>query len=938
MTAADVLVLEPGRVLEVVEGDVLVFVQEGDGPRCPLLTLRAGEQAVGAAVRGDARIFLTGLPGTRVQEFTLSERPEVSWKGVFEEWIYRLGDAGRGDRWADRVIAPHGSSLRCAPGELISTSTDSVPLADRSVQGWLKVTSGSARWCGVAGADIGPLDPAVPVTRGIWVTSGLRCFISDAQAPEDAGDWQRALDLVATCAALSALAHAGEDRDRRLSRLAARQVRAQIETQDAIDLMASAVVGTVVRPVGDGGSGEASLAAAELVLRASGIEVPEDAREQVARDVEAGRLLVEAIAQACTARARKIDLAPRWWLSEGPALLGSRRDGTAVALLTRGRGRVLIDPASPDDVIEITSEVAEDLSASATEFVPSLPSGRQTLRTLFGLATRGAKADVAVIMTLTVFVGLASFVTPIVFGAITASFGSMSIANLLALLGVLTIVLAATTAWRYVRSLALLRVRIRGMAIASGAVWDRMMRLRANWHEERTLGTRITQAGAVTLAAMTVPDAVILALLDSFIVLGSLAAVATTNSSLLLTLGILLILQVAFGLMLDKAIAKRVRARVRASSEANGRLVETLRAVNRLRISGAESRAMRRWAQLQAIYIRADISLRRITLAQGLLLGMWPLLTIIAMVTVTAASGATYAEFITAQTAAGIATASISAALMAANSLLSARATLRELDDVLEAEPEGRGSGAAAGRLQGGLEVKDLVFRYTPGGPPVLNGITFSISPGEHVAIVGGSGCGKTTLMRVLLGLENPESGTITVDGRDLASLDQPSVRRQVGCVLQSSSLLPGAIVANVDMGRGLTRDQVWQALDAAAVGNDIRAMAMGLDTPVVDGGGTVSGGQKQRILIARALAGSPRMLILDEATSALDNVTQGIVVETLDRLRLTRIVVAHRLSTIRNADRIIVLDQGIVVEEGTYDELMELDGQFADLARRQLA
>ena len=192
--------------------------------------------------------------------------------------------------------------------------------------------------------------------------------------------------------------------------------------------------------------------------------------------------------------------------------------------------------------------------------------------------------------------------------------------------------------------------------------------------------------------------------------------------------------------------------------------------------------------------------------------------------------------------------------------------------------------------------------------------------------------------MRVLLGLESPQSGTITVDGRDLASLDQPSVRRQVGCVLQSSSLLPGTVYDNVDMGRALPRSVVWEALDAACVGDDVRAMGLKLDTPVVDGGGTVSGGQRQRILIARALAGSPRMLVLDEATSALDNVTQAIVVETLDRLRLTRLVVAHRLSTIRGADRIIVLDRGRVVEEGPYEDLMALDGIFADLARRQLA
>ena len=937
LTAVDLLELAPGETLDVISGDVIVFVQDGDGPRCPMLTLRAGDRAVGARVPARGQVFMTGLPGTSVEIVPLGQ-DSLHGTDCLVEWIYRLNEAGRGDRWADRVIAPSGSALRCAPGESVSTSADSVPLADRSIQGWLRITSGSARWCGVPGADIGPLDVPLPVTRGVWVTSGLRCFVSDGPAPQTMEEWQAAVDLVTRCVALAALERSEAEQAQRGRRLAARQAAMQGETLEAIDTLVAPVVGDVVRPVPVGTSHEAGVVAAEIVLRASGMAVPENLREGIVADLAAGRSLPDSIAAACTARARSIDLPSRWWSVEGPPLLGYRTDGRAVALLASARGRVMVDPAAPNERVPVTPELAAGVRPAAYEFVPVLPAAPQSLRGLLRLATQGSGNDVAVVLALTVFLGLASFVTPIVFGSITASFGTISLASLFALLGVLTIVLGATTLWRYVRGLALLRVRVRGTAIAAGAMWDRLMRLRANWHESRTLGARMTQAGAVTMAAGTVPDATILALLDSFIIFGSLAAVATTNSALLVTLVVLLICQVAIGLLLDHAVASRVRERVRTSSEANGRLVETLRAVNRLRISGAESRALRRWAQLQAHYVRADISLRRVTVMQGLVLGLWPLVTVIAIVAVTAASGATYAEFITAQTAAGMATASVTAAILAVNGLLSGRATLRELDDVLEAEPEGRGTGASVGRLNGGLDLQDLVFRYTPQGPAVLDGVSLSISPGEHVAIVGGSGCGKTTLMRVLLGLEVPESGTIMVDGRDLTSLDQPSVRRQVGCVLQSSSLLPGTIVQNVDMGRGLTREQIWQALDAAAVGDDVRAMGLGLDTPVVDGGGTISGGQRQRILIARALAGDPRMLVLDEATSALDNVTQGIVVETLDRIRLTRIVVAHRLSTIRHADRIVFLDAGRIVEEGDYEHLMERDGQFAELARRQLA
>jgi ABC-type bacteriocin/lantibiotic exporter with double-glycine peptidase domain len=261
---------------------------------------------------------------------------------------------------------------------------------------------------------------------------------------------------------------------------------------------------------------------------------------------------------------------------------------------------------------------------------------------------------------------------------------------------------------------------------------------------------------------------------------------------------------------------------------------------------------------------------------------------------------------------------------------------LRKAEPTLTTVPEGGGEGQQPGRLSGAVEVRDLVLRYAPGLPPALDHVNLSVAPGEHVAIVGPSGCGKTTLMRAVLGLEEPESGVISVDNKDMSMLDRVAVRRQIGSVLQSSTLLPATIRENVAMGRTMTREQVWAALQEAAVKADVQQLAMGLDTPVSDGGGTLSGGQRQRILIARALAGTPRMLVLDEATSALDDLTQAQVVAALEDLRITRIVVAHRLSTIRKADRIVVMEAGRVVDEGTYSELLSRPGLFADLVARQ--
>lgn len=445
------------------------------------------------------------------------------------------------------------------------------------------------------------------------------------------------------------------------------------------------------------------------------------------------------------------------------------------------------------------------------------------------------------------------------------------------------------------------------------------------------------QSTAVNLAAGGLPDQAIIGLLDTVAILGSLAAVATTNPPLLVAMTVLVAVQLVVNAWFVRRGAVLTAQRVNASADANGRLMETLGAVNRLKVSGAEERAFKRWAQMHARLTSADLNLRRLSAYQTIVLGAWPLVGLIVIVAVSAASDASFGDFVTAQTAAGLASATLAMAALSGSALLNSRTVLAKVEPVLAATPEGFGDGVNPGTISGGISVNDIVFRYEPGGPAVLDGVSFQVQPGEHVAIVGPSGCGKTTLMRILLGLEDPESGVIAVDGKDMASLDRPSVRRQIGCVLQSSTLLPGPIRENVDMGRGLTSSEIWEALAAASVADDVRQMGLGLDTPVVDGGGTISGGQRQRVLLARALAGSPRMLLLDEATSALDNVTQAVVIEFLENLRLTRIVVAHRLSTIRTADRIIVMAGGQVTQHGTYDELMAQPGHFRDLAERQL-
>ena len=191
--------------------------------------------------------------------------------------------------------------------------------------------------------------------------------------------------------------------------------------------------------------------------------------------------------------------------------------------------------------------------------------------------------------------------------------------------------------------------------------------------------------------------------------------------------------------------------------------------------------------------------------------------------------------------------------------------------------------------------------------------------------------------MRLLLGFEKPDYGDIFYDGKNLKALDETSLRRKIGTVLQSGEIFQGTIFSNITVsGTDLTEEDAWEAAEIAGIADDIRRMPLKMNTPLPDGGRGVSGGQKQRLLIARAIVSKPSVILFDEATSALDNVTQKAVSDAIGEMPCTRVVIAHRLSTIKNCDRILCLDKGHIVEEGTYEELISHNGFFSKLVNRQ--
>jgi ABC-type bacteriocin/lantibiotic exporter with double-glycine peptidase domain len=369
-------------------------------------------------------------------------------------------------------------------------------------------------------------------------------------------------------------------------------------------------------------------------------------------------------------------------------------------------------------------------------------------------------------------------------------------------------------------------------------------------------------------------------------------------------------------------------------------VLQLVSGITKLRMAGAENRAFTRWgndfAEMRTRMLASKKISNRFTvfLSGYEALAMAAVFMVIAVGSKETSSTGNFLAFVAAFTMFMGAILQVARAIIQCFNIVP---LVSFTGPILAAQPEVDSSKADPGCLSGNIEIVNVSFRYERSGPKILDSLSINIRPGEFIALVGPSGCGKSTLMKLLLGFERPEAGGIYYDSRDLRNLDMQAVRRQIGVVLQTGRLMPGSLYENIRGPTDATVDDAWEAARMAGIEADIRAMPMGLHTMLTEGSSTLSGGQVQRLLIARALVGKPRILLFDEATSALDNRTQAVVTESLSRLNVTRIAIAHRLSTVMDATRIYVLDGGKIAEMGSYSELMAKNGIFAGLAKRQL-
>ena len=382
---------------------------------------------------------------------------------------------------------------------------------------------------------------------------------------------------------------------------------------------------------------------------------------------------------------------------------------------------------------------------------------------------------------------------------------------------------------------------------------------------------------------------------------------------------------------------KITRQQMEYASKERGMSYQLISGVQKIRLSGAERRAFARWGKLYAKEAKLQYDPPMFLKVSAVITMAISLVGTMVMYAAAVKSGVSVAEYYAFNSAYGMVNSAFMALAGIAAGAAQIKPVLEMARPILEAEPEVSEDKLVLTRLSGSIELNNVTFRYTEDMPAVLDDLSLKIRPGQYVAIVGKTGCGKSTLMRLMLGFETPQKGAVYYDGRDLKRIDLKSLRRRIGAVMQNGKLFTGDIFSNITISAPwLTLNDAWEAAELAGIADDIRAMPMGMHTLIAEGQGGISGGQRQRLLIARAVAPKPRILMFDEATSALDNLTQKQVSEALDRMKCTRIVIAHRLSTIRQCDRIIVLDKGKIVEDGTYDQLIAQNGAFAELVARQ--
>ena len=637
---------------------------------------------------------------------------------------------------------------------------------------------------------------------------------------------------------------------------------------------------------------------------------------------------------------REVRLEDNWQNDAyGPMLGCLKETGATVALLPASLfGYYYKDPATGKK-IRITRKNAGLFAREALCFYQPLPMKKLGIRDLLMYMKNSISSGDLMLIVLASFAAVAvGMIEPQVYNLVTGTI--LRNRNVKLMTGMAVFLLSSAFANQLVgliRTLLMERINTKTSQAVESSVMMRILSLPVSFFRRFSSGELSSRASSVrSLCSMLLNNffSVGLSSLMSLLYVGQIFKYAPVlvAPSVLIILGTVIV-SVAASLV-QMGISRR---KMKLDAEETGMSYAILNGMQKIRLSGSENRMFARWARLYARSARLEYNPPMFLKMNHVITTAISLGGTVVLYYLAVRSGVQGNEYISFSAAYGRVMGAFSALAGIAISVASIRPVLEMAEPILQAEPEVAEEKLHVDRVSGQIEMSHVSFRYEDNAPYVLNDLSLTIRAGEYVAIVGRTGCGKSTLVRLLLGFEKPERGAIFYDRRDLSHLDPRSLRKHIGVVIQNGQLFQGDIYSNITISAPqLTLDEAWEAAEIAGIAKDIREMPMGMQTVISEGQGGISGGQKQRLMIARAVAPKPKILIFDEATSALDNKTQKQVSEALDSLKCTRIVIAHRLSTIRHCDRILVMDKGSIIEEGSYDQLIAKNGTFAELVERQ--
>ncbi|MBD2412435.1 NHLP family bacteriocin export ABC transporter peptidase/permease/ATPase subunit [Nostoc calcicola FACHB-3891] len=822
---------------------------------------------------------------------------------------------------------------------------------------WVQILQGRAKWMGFEDLLLTPASGMLPLHPNMWLEASDTVELQSLSTLEIA-------DINVLLGGLSQLQtyflHCIEllqrqEMDAELLRFAARErLESQVMQQTLAELASvlpqpksnrlttSSEFTTNV----DATPNQALLVAAGAVGRTLGITIlPPAASEDFNRVQDP----VEAIARASRIRVRRIQLPNNWWQKDCGAILAfTLGDNLPVALLPVSDTRYQLYVPGQQKRVSVDAHIAAALASTAYTFYRPLPNKQLKTFDLLQFAVQGHYKELIAILVMGITISLLGMLTP----QATAILIDKAIPDAnRGLLSQVAIGLVATAFGGMLFQLALGFATIRLETFADSAteagVWDRLLNLKATFFRSFSVGDLNSRVTAISQIRQRLGNTVFKTIFSSMFSLLNLGLLFYYNTYLALIACVVALLNTAITIISGVLIVRKVRPLLEQEGQIFGVMVQLINGVTKLRVAKAEARAFAYWGKKYTQQLKLMLSTQGIEDSVAVINQVLPVLTtaaifwfattLIAQSQTPGESGLSTGAFLAFNVAFGTFINGVTSLSSTVVEILQVLPLWQRAQPILQGELEITSAQRDPGRLSGKLVVDHVSFRYRDDGGLTLDNVSIHAEAGEFIAIVGASGSGKSTLLRLLLGFEFPKAGTIYYDGQDLASLDIHAVRRQLGVVMQNSRLMSASIFENIATGTVLTMDEAWQAAQMAGFADDVAAMPMQMHTVVSEGGTNLSGGQRQRLLIARALALKPRILLFDEATSALDNRTQAIVSQSLEQLKVTRIAIAHRLSTIQNAHRIYVLDGGKVVQQGSFTDLANQPGLFAQLMLRQM-